>query len=51
MGFLPAGPCFRMVSAVNAQTYGTVTLFYNSNILIISRKGKTVWNISFQTAV
>jgi hypothetical protein len=21
MGFLPAGPCFRTVSAVNAQTY------------------------------
>ena len=27
MGFLPAGPCFRTVSAVNAQTYGTVTVF------------------------
>ena len=25
MGFLPAGPCFRTVSAVNAQTYWTVT--------------------------
>ena len=29
MGFLHDGPCFRTVSAVNAQTYWTVTHFLN----------------------
>ena len=50
MGFLPAGPCFRTVSAVNAQTYWTVTsiLIFSRNICFILSKNPNVKNCATQ---
>ena len=39
MGFLPADPCFLTVSAVNAQTYWTVTNFPTTPISIVFISG------------